>query len=165
MSDMILAVDPGASGGIASRFGQFVVCYPMPDTEGDVLALINEQTAIAEIERYGRIAIVEHQVGVRGPFAQRAGLNQFQFGHSYGFILGVLQALKWRVELVRPQRWQKALSLGAKASSGTNTAWKNKLKAMAQRLFPGNKVTLKTADALLLLEYYSRTPQQLEAVR
>jgi len=30
--------------------------------------------------------------------------------------------------------------------------WKNKLKAEAQRLYPDIKVTLKTADALLILE-------------
>ena len=34
----------------------------------------------------------------------------------------------------------------------TPTQWKNKLKAEAQRLFPDIRVTLKTADALLILE-------------
>ena len=32
------------------------------------------------------------------------------------------------------------------------TAWKNKLKAEAQRRFPDLRVTLKTCDALLILE-------------
>jgi len=33
------------------------------------------------------------------------------------------------------------------------TQWKCKLRAQAQRLYPGIKVTLSTADALLLLEF------------
>jgi hypothetical protein len=150
----ILAIDPGASGGIAARIGIAVLCWPMPETQGDILELIVDQTKLSQMDGRECIAIVEHQVGVRGPFAKQAGLNQFQFGCNYGFILGALQALKWRIELVRPQAWQKALALGSKASCSGNTEWKNKLKAMAQRLFPAQKVTLKTADALLLLEYY-----------
>jgi hypothetical protein len=34
--------------------------------------------------------------------------------------------------------------------------WKRKLKEEAQRLFPNMDVTLKTADALLILEYAIR---------
>lgn len=44
---------------------------------------------------------------------------------------------------------KRVASLNAKYK----TAWKNKLKAEAQRLFPSIKVTLKTADALLIYEY------------
>ena len=33
------------------------------------------------------------------------------------------------------------------------TEWKNKLKGLAQRLYPREKVTLNTADAILLAHY------------
>jgi crossover junction endodeoxyribonuclease RuvC len=79
----------------------------------------------------------------------------FRFGRNFGFILGVFAALKIPVELVRPQKWQKALSLGTSAAHASKTAWKNHLKAEAQRRFPDQKVTLATADALLLLSYFS----------
>jgi hypothetical protein len=62
-----------------------------------------------------------------------------------------LSGLYIRTELITPQKWQKKLGLGT--SKGlTPTQWKNKLKAEAQRLFPDIRVTLKTADALLILE-------------
>jgi len=75
----------------------------------------------------------------------------FNFGRNHGFTLGLLSALYIRTELITPQQWQKRLFLGT--SKGMSPVqWKNKLKAEAQRLYPDIKVTLKTADALLILE-------------
>jgi len=62
-----------------------------------------------------------------------------------------------RVELVRPQKWQKALGLGSASGCASKTEWKNKLKAAAQRLYPHLKPTLATADALLILDFARRT--------
>lgn len=94
-------------------------------------------------------------IGKRQP-----GSAMFKFGRNFGFLLGALQALRVRVELIRPQRWQKGLALGTASACRSPTVWKNKLKAHAQRLYPHLKVTLKTADALLLLDYALRQPQQ-----
>jgi hypothetical protein len=55
--------------------------------------------------------------------------------------------------LVRPQVWQKGFGLGTASTCASKSEWKNKLKAEAQRRFPHLPVTLKTSDALLLLEY------------
>jgi hypothetical protein len=43
--------------------------------------------------------------------------------------------------------------LGLGVSDGNKTIWKNKLKTRAQQLYPGIKVTLANADALLILRY------------
>jgi hypothetical protein len=43
--------------------------------------------------------------------------------------------------------------LGTASRCASKSEWKNKLKAEAQRRFPDLKVTLKTADALLILEW------------
>jgi hypothetical protein len=89
---------------------------------------------------------------VRYAGKEQAGSHAIVYGRNYGFIEGCVQALGIRLHFVRPQEWIKALGLGTKGAS-TNTEWKNKLKAHAQRLFPAEKVTLMTADALLILEY------------
>lgn len=95
-----------------------------------------------------RTAFIEHVVG----FIPMAGQGaMFEFGKNYGFLMGCLMALNYRVEIVRPSQWQKALSLGNKKDHGKQ--WKNHLKATAQRLFPTCEVTLKTADALLIYHY------------
>lgn len=121
---------------------------PIPDTDGDVLDALRTLRALG-IDRL----IIEDQVGCFGQNMKVSAASMFKFGRGFGFILGAAQGLGYRIELVRPQKWQKALSLGSKRESGGNTAWKNKLKAQAQRLFPECKVTLAVADALLLLEY------------
>lgn len=146
----ILAIDPGASGGFAAYDGATgeVTCAKMPETEGDVLDRLRALRAVG-IERL----VLEDQVGCVGPNMKVSATSMFTFGRGFGFIIGAAMGMGYRVELVRPMKWQKALSLGTKKDAGGNTPWKNKLKAEAQRLFPMCDVTLKTADALLLLEY------------
>lgn len=53
---------------------------------------------------------------------------------------------------VTPKNWQAHYGLAKEKLEG-DTSWKNRLKARAQSLFPDVKVTLATADALLLAEY------------
>jgi crossover junction endodeoxyribonuclease RuvC len=147
-----VAIDPGLSGGLAwQRDGQPAQAVPMPPTEGD---LVNVLRDIA-VEADEVVAIVEEVGGYVGK--AQPGSAAFKFGRNFGFILGVLQTLGLRIELVRPQRWQKALSLGTASGCASKVAWKNKLKACTQRLYPQLKVTLSTADALLILEYARRT--------
>lgn len=139
----IIAVDPGKSGGFAWFNDGNAWTRPMPATDGDVLSLLVSLRADGF-----DTAVVEQVVG----FIPSAGAGaMFSFGEGFGFLKGCLMALNYRIELVRPVRWQKALSLGSKKDHGKQ--WKNHLKSTAQRLFPTTDVTLKTADALLLLEY------------
>lgn len=152
--NVVIAIDPGANGGIAVSYGQgkMLSVYPMPPTDGDVEALLSSLKQECEAEKWIICAVVEEVGGYVGGGGQ-PGSAMFTFGRGYGYILGVLAALKIRTELVRPQKWQKALSLGTSKSHASKTAWKNHLKERAQRLFPDIRVTLKTADALLLMEY------------
>lgn len=144
----LLAIDPGCSGGFAWSDNETTTAIPMPDTEGDVLDRIRSLRAEG-IE----VAYVEDQVGCVGPGVRVSSSSMFTFGRGFGFLLGALMGMGFQVHLVRSQKWQKALSLGSKKDAGGNTPWKNKLKAKAQMVYPGVTVTLKTADALLLLMY------------
>jgi hypothetical protein len=74
----------------------------------------------------------------------------FNFGYLAGAPYWTLLALGKRVRFVAPQKWQKALSVGTRNSYGEK--WKNHLKTIASDLFPSITVSLKTADALLMLE-------------
>ena len=147
-----IAIDPGLSGGVAyQRDPQPAQAVAMPATEGDLVDLLRNLTADAN----EAVAYVEEVGGYIGK-AQPAS-SAFKFGRNFGFTLGVLQTLGVRVELVRPQKWQKALGLGSASGCASKTEWKNKLKASAQRLYPHLKPTLATADALLILDYARRT--------
>ena len=85
------------------------------------------------------------------------GSRMFKFGKGFGFLLGVLMALRWEINLVSPQKWQKSLGIGTKGER-SSAEWKRFLKDEAQRLFPSKKVSLSTADALLILKFsFSQT--------
>lgn len=145
MSDLILVgIDPGASGGLAWQVPGFSTAVEnMPDTPHELCQLLEC------IQKDGSVRVFLEEVGgyTGGPGAP--GSKMFNFGRNFGQILGVCAALGIPVELVKPQRWQKALSLGT--SNGlTKTQWKNKLKAKALQLYPDVRVTLAVADALLI---------------
>lgn len=170
--NIYVAIDPGVSGGIAYSVGGFVSVRPMPDP-GDLVKFLRAIAAEVAQGTQGR-AVMEEVGGYIGE-AQPAS-SAFKFGMGYGFILGALQTLEFRIELVRPQAWQKIFALGKidrtfcpkgasdeqkkavrVANGRAKLEWKRKLKDKAQQLFPGIDVTLKTCDALLLLEYARRT--------
>jgi len=137
-----LSCDPGASGGFASIDG----CWKMPDTEGDVVDFLRSKRA----EGFDTL-VIEDVGGFCG--VGQPGSAMFKFGFGAGVIRGAAMAFGYRVELVKPQKWQKFFGLGTARSCGSKSEWKRKLKSEAQRRFPTHAVTLKTADALLILEW------------
>lgn len=150
----IVAIDPGKSGGIAWQIdGGLPAAIKMPETEADIceeICAITSSTPLAYRPTQCLAIIEEVSSGViPGRAVAMSKLNA-----NAAFIRGVLCALNVRMILVRPRKWQGHFSLGGtRAGFGSDTEWKNKLKAEAQRRFPGLKVTLSTADALLLLDY------------
>jgi hypothetical protein len=143
----ILAIDPGASGGIAYHDGEATTLYPMPETEGDKRDLLSELTLSGTP---GKIYAYMEQVGGYLAGAKMPGSRMFSFGEGYGFIKGVLMTQCIPLELVTPQKWQKALSIAEKDKAER----KRRLKAKAQQLYPMvDGITLKTCDALLILHY------------
>jgi hypothetical protein len=118
----------------------------MADTFGDLVADIRSMKASGITT-----AFVEEVGGFCG--VGQPGSAMFKFGKGCGVIEGALMALGFRIELVKPQKWQKHFGLGTTKQAGGKADWKRKLKAEAQRRFPTCDVTLKTADALLILDY------------
>jgi hypothetical protein len=137
----MVAIDPGVGGGIAYEDGENVYAVPMPSTLGDMAALIRILAAdgptfwVEELPKFaGRMSASSMGVMFR----------------NYGRLEGLITAAQCRIEYIPPKKWQKILGLGDKATHGDR--WKAHLKGRAQALFPRLDVTLKTADALLILE-------------
>jgi hypothetical protein len=147
----VIAIDPGLSGGIAVCRNGLTECDGMPETQGDILALLRDAKRAADIEGHSLLCVLEEVSGFAGK--AQPGSAMFRFGEHFGFVKGVVQALEIRLVLVRPQVWQKGFGLGTASTCRSKSEWKNKLKAEAQRRYPHLNVTLKTADALLILEH------------
>ncbi len=145
----LLAIDPGKSGGIAYIDSDHTVhALPMPDTARDLYR------ALEILARGPSICFLEEIPMFRGKMNYRSTAVLFR---NLGQIEGVLSGLGSRIEYLKPQYWQRVLMLGESATYGKR--WKTHLKAQAQALFPQLQVTLKTADALLILEAGLRTKQ------
>jgi len=148
MSKVILAVDPGLNGGFGWKKDTVISCHKMFETDGDVLDFIRALS----IPEHEKVAYVEKVGGFAGN-ARSMGSAMFGFGHGRGFIMGCLMSHGWRIIEPIPRKWQVRLGLGTATSCETSTIWKNKLKSEAQRRYPAQKITLATADALLILDY------------
>ncbi len=140
----ILAIDPGLSGGLAYYGTAGIILDSMPATDLDVSILIMDRLAISDVVYIEKVG--GYVCGKGAP-----GSSMFNFGRNVGFLHGLIAASKTRVIEVPPQRWQKTIGAGTKATHGTR--WKAHLKGIAQQRQPGILITLKTADAVLILEH------------
>ena len=149
MKRLIIAIDPGVSGGVAIGVDAPVL-HSMPETVHDLAELIRCAKDSADYPVEAHVELVGGFIGKAQP-ASRA----FVFGQSYGQVLGGLAALEIPTYLHRPQKWQSLLGIG-NGSGLAKHVWKGRLRDHAQRLFPTHKVTLKTADAALIWSLASR---------
>lgn len=145
---IFIGVDPGKTGGIAWMRDDF----SRPEhvkfdglTELDVHNVVQSLVADADCEGVSVYAVIESVSAT----PQMGVTSAFSFGRNFGFWLGVLAGCAVPYSLVRPQKWQKAMGCMTKGD-------KNVSKAAAQRLYPNEKITHATADALLLATYCRR---------
>ncbi len=158
MKPTIIGIDCGKSGGVAvsglrvDNIFQPCTAWPMPATTADIFYELGLLKLQAETEDRLLVAYVEQVPKFAGKNIPSS--TSFVLGQNYGVVLGILTALKIETRLVTPQKWQKGVGI-VRTKGSTATEWKNKLKAEAQRRFPNIKprVTLKTADALLIMDY------------
>lgn len=163
-----IGIDPGKSGGIAWRTqtGE-VFGVTMPDTTEKLLAILQALRVSVPTEGYRTPAYLEKVGGFIkrddnvGRGGEQPGSAMFVFGEGYGIIKGILAALDFDVFPVRPQQWQPYFQLGTAGEHGRN--WKNVLKQKAIELYPTLKITLKNADAVLILSYAVRNSPTLSA--
>ncbi len=137
-----LGVDPGQSGGIGiiNPTGRHSEVFKMGETEADTFKIfegLKDRIAFCCIEAV-------HSMPAQGVS------SSFKFGRNYGFLRGVIVALRIPFQEVSPQRWQKELQCMTHGD-------KNISKARAQQLFPSLRITHAVADAILIAEFCRRT--------
>lgn len=172
---MRISIDPGSAGGIAVDRKDGTVAYKMPDTDTNIIEFFtdlynegikNSEKVLVMMEKVtGYIGGREIKRMMPCPHCRREieyyekqadpASTMFNFGDGNGFLRACCLMAGFRFETVPPRTWQACFGL-KKDKFMTKTAWKNLLKDKAQKLFPHIKVTLATADALLILEYSKR---------
>lgn len=168
-----IAVDPGKSGGLVC-LGATGAVLDMKAIGGMTLhdlwgwfvlysatcAPDYDDNPIAVIEKVGGFIGAE-----AGESGTEAGSDQKGRGHTmfaFGAIAGQLEmglvAAGIPFEKVTPQKWVKCLNIPPRKKTETKTQWKNRLKGIAQQMFPSvaHRITLAVSDALLMAEYLRR---------
>ncbi len=143
----VFGVDPGANGAVAwDGGGGFVEVFKFAKSSRRELFewLVERVTreSVAYVERVS----ASPQMGV---------VSAFTFGRNFERPLMALEAAGVEPIEIGPKEWQKALRI-AFAKGLTYRERKAILKTEAERLFPDLRVTLATADALLICEFGRR---------
>ena len=93
-----IGIDPGQKGGIAVLGDTKYTVYPYSD---------DWMKEIAEMFKNSQVFAVVEKVGA---MPGQGVTSMFNFGKSFGYILGVLEANKIPYQLVPPQTWKKEFS-------------------------------------------------------
>ena len=142
---IIIGIDPGKSGGIAIINGKNANMEKCPPEPIGMASIINTAKTTAYIEGLDIVACIEKVHA----FPTDARSSAFKFGMNYGMWLGVLESIKIPYIKVTPQAWMKKYQPLPKQKQER----KRRLKEIAQNLFPDNKITLSTSDAVLIAHY------------
>lgn len=173
---ILIAIDPGQSGGIAVSVNGHVQAITMPGTYAEMFKELRKVRLLGKEAGVPVRAVVESTCAMPG---ERV-VSVRHFGEHMGHIEMALLALGIGMRKIAPITWQKSLSvpplakLGPRPEPGAlepreefqqrERAWaaararsktvkKNAIKELAQERFPALKVTLRTADALMILDW------------
>lgn len=116
MAKRYIGIDPGKHGGIAIIEGDTVKVSPYSDAELLALGMLDHSSgqSICCLEKVSAMP-------------KQGVTSMFNFGVSFGYIKGVLEAFGVPYQEIRPQTWKAEFSL--------NTD-KTKSIEVCQRLFP-----------------------------
>ena len=147
---VFIGIDPGIKGGFAFIYNDDYRVFPTPNT---VLEMAKELTTLKSISpnlpMYCCIEAVHSMPG-------NSGRSMFTFGTNYGQWLGILATLRIPYITVSPNKWMS--HYGSKPKNRKDR--KNHLKNLAQQRVPNAKITLGTADAMLICNYLRETNKQ-----
>ena len=138
----VIGIDPGKGGGVAILTDETIQVHPCPREVKDMAILIG--MCLKDVAPY-RVKVFLEKVWAF-PTDGRAG--SFTFGCNYGQWQGILSTHEIDPVFVTPKQWQSHFEI----KKGLPKPIRKKLlKQMAiDRCPETKKITLKTADALLI---------------
>ena len=140
-----IGIDPGKGGGIAVITDETVQIHNCPRTVDEMATLIG--MCLNNVAAYRTKVLVEKVWA----FPTDGRVGSFTFGENYGQWQGILASHELSPVLITPKMWQSHFEI--KKGLPKNVR-KNILKQMAIERCPDTKkITLKTADALLIAIY------------
>lgn len=154
-----LGIDPGQKGGLVALSNFGVIEYEvMHSTEFDIWLWFEDRNHLNVTACIEKVHSMPKQ-GVA---------SSFTFGVNYGNLRMALTAAGISFEEVLPRTWQKGLGIPPRKKTETRNQFKNRLRGVAQQLFPQLPIwkeprskgrQLAICDALLIAEFCKRKDQ------
>lgn len=158
---MILAIDPGLSGGVGvvTDHGGYVAAYPMPTKmksatkrELDAAGLCEIMKKHVSFDRSTCTIVLERQ----RPFPGQGVSSMFSLGDSVGVIRGICASQELTLVYAEPQTWKKWYRLKKD---------KEQSRGLAIDLYPMAPLSRKkdegVAEALLIARWYAMNGMQV----
>tara|TARA_R110000851_G_scaffold108617_1_gene230071 strand:- start:40668 stop:41306 length:639 start_codon:yes stop_codon:yes gene_type:complete len=183
IKELIIGIDPGASGAIATYSNGTIRAVKMPKEVRDIKSFLELQTApfskvmvyIEKVQTYRgkknenlKDEFMDLFMIHKDPNVLFDKYEEFREGAddapgkkfginkmlaNYTALLTVIKLLDIPFIEVYPISWQTTLNLRMKGEKITKTERKNRYKTFSQNCFPELKVNLATSDALCLVQF------------
>jgi len=141
----VIGIDPGKGGGVAIITDETVQIHNCPRTVDAMAHLIG--MCLSDVAAH-RTRVFLEKVWA---FPTDGRVGSFTFGENYGQWQGILASHEIEPMLVTPKTWQSHFEIKKGLKKDIR---KKVLKQMAiERCPSAKKITLKTADALLIAIY------------
>jgi len=158
---VIVGIDPGAHGALAflpERGTPWVMDMPTVQVKRGKRTINRVEPAVIGAVLRGTLVGNDIVASVEqvGAMPGQGVSSMFEFGRSFGAVLGVLAALSVPVTMTPPQTWKRAMGVSADKTGS---------RASALRLWPELAAELARvkddgrAEALLIAEHYRRTSE------
>lgn len=145
-----IGIDPGLSGAIAAieASGHYAV-QDLPVQRDKSLAWIDGARLADIVRSFGSAGEMTCIIERVSAMPKQGVASSFGFGVNFGSVLGVIQGLGIRLELVTPVKWKREMNLSAEKHASLHKA---------RLLFPRAELHLckhdGRAEALLLAAWY-----------
>lgn len=153
--DCVIGIDPGASGGIAvykknELEGRNVQALKMPKDMGALASFLTylkqDYKPIIFLEK---INTRKDDLLAGGAMGKIYRIEKMM--ENFGALKGVIEGAGIPYVLTHPATWQAGLEIRVKGEEKPER--KRRYREIAQKTYPGVKVTLWNADALLIMHY------------
>jgi crossover junction endodeoxyribonuclease RuvC len=154
-----IGIDPGLSGAIAAvdQSGHYEV-HDLPVQRDKSLAWIDGAQLGSIVRGFGAAHYMTCIIERVSAMPKQGVASSFGFGVNFGSVLGVIQGLGIRLDLVTPAKWKREMGLGAEKHASLHKA---------RLLFPKAELHLckhdGRAEALLIAHWYLTRQQRAAA--
>tara|TARA_Y100000593_G_scaffold9639_1_gene17486 strand:+ start:7045 stop:7539 length:495 start_codon:yes stop_codon:yes gene_type:complete len=144
-----IGIDPGKSGGITmiDTKDNYMEAVKCPDRTIDMALIFHSFVG----DEPNRVRLLMEKVWARPNNAVRSA---FTYGVNYGQWLGIAAATEIHMYTVLPSEWMSSMGCKKGMDYAVRKKW---LKEKSQSLYPNSKITLYTADSILIAHYAKET--------